>query len=175
MDAVQSVVVRRGRAEEAGALATFGERVFRDAFAAENRPADLDMYVGMAYGVTQQAAELSDPRITTLIAEVDGRLAGFAQLRPGKTPPCVAGTAPIELWRFYVDRPLQGRGVARVLMDALLEAAHARGAETIWLGVWERNPRAQAFYGKCGFLDVGQQEFRLGSDRQIDRVMSRRL
>jgi ribosomal protein S18 acetylase RimI-like enzyme len=87
----------------------------------------------------------------------------------------VAGTAPIELWRFYVDRPLQGRGVARVLMDALLEAAHARGAETIWLGVWERNPRAQAFYGKCGFLDVGQQEFRLGSDRQIDRVMSRRL
>ena len=175
MDAVQSVVIRQGRPDEAAELAAFGERLFRDAFAAENKAADLELYVGNAYGERQQAAELRDPLITTLIAEVDGRLAGFAQLRPGKTPSSVAGPAPIELWRFYVDRPFQGRGVARSLMEGVFDSARARAAETIWLGVWERNPRAQAFYRKCGFMDVGQQGFILGSDTQTDRVMARRL
>lgn len=175
MDAVESVVIRPGRPEEAAELSAFGERLFREAFAAQNRPSDLDVYVGNAYGKRQQAAELSDPQVTTLMAQVDGRLAGFAQLRPGKTPPAVSGSKPIELWRFYVDRPFQGRGVAQALMDAVFESGRSRGAETVWLGVWERNPRAQAFYRKAGFVDIGAQEFRLGTDVQTDRLMARAL
>ena len=41
----------------------------------------------------------------------------------------------------------------------------------LWLGVWERNPRAQAFYRKSGFADVGSQVFLVGTDAQTDRVM----
>ena len=175
MEAVRSVVVRRGRPDEAGELSVFAERVFREAFAAQNRVADLDMYLRNAYGPRQQLAELNDPQITTLVAEVEGRMAGFAQVRPGKAPPCVEGSAPIELWRFYVDRPFQGLGVAGTLMQAVVEAAMDRNARTVWLGVWEQNPRAQAFYRKCGFADVGKQPFQLGGDTQTDRVMARPL
>ena len=57
-------------------------------------------------------------------------------------------------------------------MDAAVEAAAARGARTLWLGVWERNARAIAFYAKCGFADVGAQPFTLGADVQTDRVMA---
>jgi ribosomal protein S18 acetylase RimI-like enzyme len=60
-------------------------------------------------------------------------------------------------------------------MTAVLEAAVRRGAATLWLGVWERNPRAQAFYRKYGFVDVGAHTFILGSDHQIDRLMARPL
>jgi ribosomal protein S18 acetylase RimI-like enzyme len=63
--------------------------------------------------------------------------------------------------------------VAHALMTAALAAAVERGAETIWLGVWERNPRAIAFYRKWGFEDVGSHDFLLGNDRQIDRLMVR--
>jgi ribosomal protein S18 acetylase RimI-like enzyme len=56
-------------------------------------------------------------------------------------------------------------------MDAVLSEAQARQARTLWLGVWERNPRAIAFYRKRGFQDVGSHEFLLGQDRQTDRVM----
>lgn len=168
-------MIRRARPEEAAELSVFAERVFREAFGAQNRTADLEMYIGRAFGERQQAAELGDPDVTTLMAEVDGRLAGFAQLRPGKTPACVVGSAPIELWRFYVDRPFQGAGVAATLMDAVVDSAGEREARTLWLGVWERNPRAQAFYRKCGFVDVGAQAFVLGSETQTDRVMARSL
>jgi ribosomal protein S18 acetylase RimI-like enzyme len=57
-------------------------------------------------------------------------------------------------------------------MNAVDAAAAAR-ARTIWLGVWEHNPRAIAFYLKCGFVDVGRHPFQLGRDVQTDRIMSR--
>ena len=47
--------------------------------------------------------------------------------------------------------------------------------DLIWLGVWEQNPRAIAFYTKWGFVEVGAQTFRLGSDLQRDLVMAREL
>jgi ribosomal protein S18 acetylase RimI-like enzyme len=56
-------------------------------------------------------------------------------------------------------------------MAAAQEAGRELGGRTLWLAVWERNPRAIAFYEKFGFRDVGRQDFRLGSDLQTDRVM----
>jgi len=93
----------------------------------------------------------------------------------GAVPGTQSGAAPIEIRRFYVDRNWQGRGVAQTLMVASLEAAMERGARTVWLAVWDRNLRAQAFYRKCGFEDCGAKEFVLGRDRQTDRVMVRAL
>jgi ribosomal protein S18 acetylase RimI-like enzyme len=87
----------------------------------------------------------------------------------------VEGPAPLELKRLYVARAWHGRGVAQALMDAALDAARARGARTLWLGVWERNPRAVAFYGKYGFTRVGEHTFLLGADPQTDWVLARPL
>ena len=166
--------IRPAAPADAPALAALGERTFRDTFAADNTPEDLAAHLAATYGPARQAEELADPRRTTLVAATDaGELIAFAQLLAGAAPPCVAGPAPIELLRFYVDRGWHGRGVAQALMAATLEAAAARGAETIWLGVWERNPRAIAFYRKWGFEDVGSHDFMLGSDRQTDRILVR--
>jgi len=41
--------------------------------------------------------------------------------------------------------------------------------------VWERNPRAIAFYRKCGFAEVGTHTFVFGTDRQRDLVLARAL
>ena len=60
-------------------------------------------------------------------------------------------------------------------MDAVLDAARARGAKTLWLGVWERNQRAVAFYEKYGFTRVGEHTFVLGSDAQTDWLFVRPL
>jgi diamine N-acetyltransferase len=169
------VIVRRGTAADAGPLARFAERTFRDAFAADNQPANLELYLSRVYGEARQAEELNDPDTVTLLLEADGVLAGFAQLRGGLPPAGVAGPSPLELRRFYVDRPWQGSGAAQALMAAVEQAAVERGAATLWLGVWERNERAQAFYRRCGFADVGSQPFMLGNDRQTDRVMVRDL
>lgn len=171
------VTIRPATPSDADALAAFGERTFREAFGPDNRPEDVDLYVRATYSAERQGGEITDPDRITFVGESDGGvIAAFAQLRAnGSTPECVTGPAPIELLRFYVDRPWQGRGVAHELMDAVVSAARSRGARTIWLGVWERNPRAIAFYGKHGFRDVGCVPFKLGGDDQTDRVMVRTL
>jgi ribosomal protein S18 acetylase RimI-like enzyme len=102
-------------------------------------------------------------------------LVGYVHLASGPAPVTVEGPAPLELKRLYVARAWHGRGVAQALMDAALDAARARGARTLWLGVWERNPRAVAFYGKYGFTRVGEHTFLLGADPQTDWVLARPL
>ncbi len=60
-------------------------------------------------------------------------------------------------------------------MDACFEQARRHDHDVIWLGVWEYNPRAQRFYEKNGFREVGKHTFQLGTDAQTDLVMQREL
>ena len=85
----------------------------------------------------------------------------------------VSGSEPIEIQRIYVDPSVIGQGLGAILMQACLDEAEAHEYETIWLGVWEHNHRAIAFYEKWGFDTVGKQLFQLGSDEQTDVIMQR--
>jgi ribosomal protein S18 acetylase RimI-like enzyme len=166
-------MIRAGVATDATALAELAARTFRETFAADNRPEDMALHTAQAYGMSQQQRELIDPDIVTLLVEVDGQLAGYAQLRSGVPPACVTGEEPVELWRFYIAKPLHGRGLAQALMRRVEVEAYRRGGRTLWLGVWERNDRAKAFYHKNGFADVGSHEFMVGTDAQTDRILVR--
>ena len=167
--------IRRAVVADAAALAEFGARTFAETFGAENTVEDMRLHLGSAWNPALQSAEILDPEIDTLLAWVGGVLAGFAQLHSGHAPAAVATVKPVELLRFYVDKPWQGQGVARQLMEAVEKQARARGARELWLGVWERNPRAQAFYRKHGFRRIGTQIFVVGTDPQTDHVMLREL
>ena len=174
---MSSFTLRPGAPADAAALASFGERAFRDTFATHNRPEDMDAYVSLAYGVPQQSAELADPRVSVLVAEAAGAMIGYAVVRqaPDEAPACVTGEDPVELARLYVERPWHGRGVAEALMQAVLDRARERGGRTLWLGVWEHNPRARAFYARWGFREVGEHPFPLGADVQRDLLLERPL
>ena len=100
-------------------------------------------------------------------------LLGFAHLRQTPTPPALEGRFALEISRFYVDRPWHGRGIARVLMSACVAEARSRGADALWLLVYQDNPRAVAFYEKSGFHRAGTQPFRLGSRIDQDWLMVR--
>lgn len=166
-------VVRHAKPEDAQALALLAEKTFRDAFAADNSPADMDEHCRNAFSPTIQREQIADPLMVTLVAvDPEGHTAAYAQLRPG-SPAQGSAPDPLELWRFYVDAAYHGRGLAQQLMDATLDAAAQRGAKTLWLGVWERNLRAQSFYRKVGFADIGSHTFTLGFDPQTDVLMAR--
>lgn len=167
--------IRRARPSDAETLARLAARTFADTFGADNTPDDVALHLATAYGATQQGAEIDDPEIDVLLAEVEGVLAGFAEVRSGETPGCVDGASPLELWRFYVDAPWHGRGVAHALMDEAERAAQQRGAFELWLSVWERNTRAQGFYSKRGFVQTGTKAFVVGTDVQTDWGMVKRL
>lgn len=169
------IVVRRAAPADAALLAGLAARTFYDTFAASNTPDDMAKFLVSTYSEEIQRNEIEDPSLTTLLAESDGIAAGFAQIRKGRAPDCVKGPSPVEIKRFYVDKSFHGRGVAQELMRTAEELARAAGAKTIWLGVWEHNDRAIAFYRKIGFFPVGRQPFLVGDDLQTDLVLERPL
>jgi len=175
MTQIPGLTIRRGTLEDAGLLSELGASTFSETFAADNTPEDLAAYVAVSFNVAQQTAELEDPASTLLIAEVDGRAAGYAKLHDGEAEKGVEGAKPVELVRLYVSRDWLGRGIGEQLMRACIDEARQAGHETIWLGVWERNPRAIAFYEKWGFRRAGEKRFVVGTDSQRDHVMALRL
>jgi diamine N-acetyltransferase len=167
--------IRPARLEDALRLTELAERTFRDAFEPLNTTSDIESDCAGAFSREIQLNEIRDPLADTLVVEKGNGLIAYAQLVQSAPPPCVVGTVPIELKRFYVLQTLHGAGLAPVLMDAITRCAADRGADVVWLGVWEVNARARRFYEKCGFREVGEHRFVLGADEQRDVVMVKRV
>jgi len=167
------ILIRQGNVDDAEMLADLSYKTFWDAFAdhPKNAPHDLAQYMEKAFNVEQLATELKDEKSIFLIAETDGKPAGYAKLVIDYIEPGVTAIRPVELNRLYAHQEFLGKGVGQALMTACFERARNHGHDVMWLGVWEYNPRAQRFYEKNGFRVVGKHTFQLGSDPQTDLLM----
>lgn len=171
----KTLVIRHAAMADAELLTDLGARTFIETFGADNSEENMKAYLTTAFTPEQQASELSDPRRSVFIAETQGVAAGYAMLMSGDAPPEVNDEKPIELVRLYVSKDCLGSGVGAALMRACLDEAASQDCTTMWLGVWENNLRAQAFYRKWEFVEVGTHVFQLGDDPQRDLLMQRRL
>lgn len=171
------VSIRHATPDDAQLLTDLSYTTFWDAFAhhPKNAPDDLAHYMRQAFNVAQIAAELAEPKAIFLIAEIDGKPAGYAKLNSDVMEEGITAERPIELARLYSHQEYIGKGVGQSLMDACFDVARERNHDVMWLGVWEFNPRAQRFYEKNGFLPVGRHVFQLGSDPQTDLLMQKEL
>ena len=169
--------IRRGAPADADALAPLAVEIFNDAFAHNplNKPEDMRAYISEALSVEQTRRELAEADSIFFIAEAAGEMIGYAKLKERSTEDCIADENPIELQRLYVRKDFHGQGVAEKLMNECFAVAAAKNYQTMWLGVWEYNFRAQKFYEKIGFRTIGKHVFQLGSDAQTDLVMEKSL
>jgi GNAT superfamily N-acetyltransferase len=165
--------IRPATIGDAKSLTDLSYTTFWDAFAhhPKNAPDDLAHYMRQAFNLGQITDELGDPQTIFLLAEIDGELAGYAKLICENIEPGITANKPIELNRLYSQQKFLGHGVGQTLMDACFALAKEQGFDTMWLGVWEYNPRAQRFYEKNGFQQVSSHTFVLGSDPQTDLLM----
>jgi diamine N-acetyltransferase len=128
------------------------------------------------------AAYLADADRVLLVAQPggSGELVGYTMLVAGEPDDADVADAlrarpTTELSKMYVDPAHHGGGVAARLMTAALEAARRTGAAGVWLGVSEENARANAFYARHGFEQVGRKRFRIGDRWEDDFVRERVL
>ena len=165
-------VLRLALPGDAPSLAVLAERTFRETFGSRNSPENMDLHCERNFGPDIQLREIGDRGIITTLANEAGQLAGYSQLKLASASPAVAARQPAELHRIYVAAEWQGRGIAQALMKQALADAARAGCDRLWLGVWEHNPKAMAFYKKFGFEIVGTHAFMLGHERQRDLIMS---
>ena len=167
--------IRQASIEDAEIIADIGRRTFEETFGPDNTPENMEIYLNENFSLGRIKAELADTASIFLLAYENEDLIGYVMLYDGKKPDCVKGKRPVELVRIYVEKKFIGSGYGSGLMKACLDTAKSNGYGTVWLGVWQRNERAVAFYEKWGFTKAGTQKFVLGTDVQTDYVMVRSL
>ena len=168
-----SVIIRQATPADADVLLDLSIITLTEAFAHQNTEADFAAYVAEAFTAERIRNELADPGTTFWLAKHEAEVVGYAKLR-SKTPKPrrLAGKRSTEIQRLYVLNRAQGLGLGRKLMETCLQTARDEDFQTVFLGVWEKNFNAQAFYQHLGFQPCGWHYFQFGSDRQRDYWMS---
>ena len=160
---------RNATAADAPLMARIGAETFTETFGHLYTPENLAFFL-KNHSVENWTMELTDPRFTIRLAEQDGTAVGFAKLGPPGLPFEVTGPTA-ELRQFYILQPWHGTGVARELMQWVMDAARARGAAQLFLSVFVDNHRAQRFYARYGFEQVGTYAFMVGTHADEDLIM----
>lgn len=162
--------IRHATVDDATALASFAAQAFAHTYLGLDDPQEIADYCAEHFQPEVMAGVIRDPACTTLLAWVGVQLAGYAILRDKPPPACVAGPQPLQLWRLYLGQHFIGQGLGARLMQAVHAEARARGAQTLWLGVYDRNVRAVQFYERAGFAQVGTDQFLFGGQYYADPI-----
>lgn len=148
---------------------------FCDAFGPDNSQEDMDKYVAEEMSIPKLTDELKDGNNIFFIAWMKDEMAGYAKMRLHKKPEELSANNPIEIERIYVLQKYHGQKIGTALMSHCINHALASKHDVLWLGVWEHNHHAIAFYNKWGFEIFGTHPFVLGNDHQTDLLMKKQL
>jgi ribosomal protein S18 acetylase RimI-like enzyme len=171
----ETIRIRTADVKDAATVADFSRRTFYESFARYNTEENMRLYLDEQLPREKQMAEVGAPGRVFLLAYLGEDLVGYAALRETPPPAGLKGANAIEIVQLYSDERTIGKGVGPALTQACLDVARQQGRDWIWLGVWEHNHRAQAFYAKWGFERFGEHIFIVGLDAQTDWWMKRPL
>jgi len=166
-------LIRIASLDDIPALCRLGAATFRATYRETADPREVDEYADEQFTPDKVAAWFRKPCARTLLAVAGDAHVGYAHLRHAKVPACVTDRKAIELSRLYLLGTAQGTGLGRALMAAALAQAAELQARTVWLGAYDRNARALAFYARHGFTRVGTHEFEFGGRIHHDPVLTR--
>jgi L-amino acid N-acyltransferase YncA len=160
-----SITTRAARAADAAAIAAIYNQGIED------RGATFETTPRTAAEILPKI-DLGD-RFPLLIADDDGVVAGWAGLSEYRTRACYAGIGEFSI---YIDRAARGRGIGRLLLRALVDAARDRGYWKLVSRVFPFNAASLSLCRSCGFREVGTYEKHGQLDgRWLDVVIVERL
>lgn len=156
-------------------LCRLGATTFRETYRPISVPAEVDEYADTHFTPDKVAAWLARTDARTLLAFRGDDAAGYSHVRRAPVPECVADRQAVELNRLYLLVGVQGSGVGSALIATAFDAAAALGGRSVWLGAYDRNVKALAFYARRGFVRVGTHAFEFGGQVYADPVFTRAI
>lgn len=148
---------------------------FDETFRAQNKPENMEAYLTQAFTEEKIKKELSEENSQFFFIYAGDRRAGYLKINVGDAQTEEMGNEALEIERIYILKAFQNRGLGRILFDKAMDIADEMQASKIWLGVWEKNNKAIAFYKKLGFSEYGSHSFYMGDEEQTDIIMVKPL
>lgn len=156
-------------------IIAIGKETFYESFKNENTEENMKHYLAKAFTSEKISAELNNPHSRFYLLFVDEQLAGYLKVNTYSAQSENMGDEALEVERIYLKKSFQKLGLGKVLMDKAIDIAVEESKTIIWLGVWEKNENAIAFYSKAGFEKSGKKIFYMGDEQQTDFIMKKTL
>ncbi|MEK5319928.1 GNAT family N-acetyltransferase [Paenibacillus sp. FSL L8-0644] len=148
---------------------------FNDTFKDQNSPENMNAYLEKAFNFKQLEEELSNDSSEFFFIYFNEELAGYLKVNMNNAQSEKMGNESLEIERVYIKNSSQKHGLGKYLLNKAMEIAMEHNKKKIWLGVWEKNENAIAFYKKMGFVQTGVHSFYMGDEEQIDFIMTKTM
>jgi ribosomal protein S18 acetylase RimI-like enzyme len=172
---MKPITIRIATAADAELIADLSRKTFHETFGYLNTKADMDKFMNEQFSRQRLIEEVDDPSCIFLLAFDETLPVGYVCMRVNSNREEFAAADALEIARIYVINRYIGMGVGKELMRRSIFMAKEMKKEMVWLGVWEKNPKAIAFYEKWGFEKFAEHTFLLGDDPQNDWLMKKAI
>jgi diamine N-acetyltransferase len=169
------ITIRKLDRSDLDMLEKISRETFQETFADSNTKENMERYLSENLNREKLGSEIANPDSSFYVAEIDTNMLGYLKINSGNAQSEKISDRSVEIERIYVCAAYHGKGVGKILLDHALAIALEKNADQVWLGVWENNLRAIAFYRKNGFEAFDQHVFMLGDDMQTDILMRRAM
>ncbi|WP_096271271.1 GNAT family N-acetyltransferase [Paucisalibacillus globulus] len=168
-------ILRRCDVEDLRTLKEISYETFHDTFKEQNTPENMQAYLERAFSEEQLERELTNPSSRFFFVCVNDEVAGYLKINVNDAQSEEMDNDSLEIERIYVRRKFQNQGLGKLLLNKANNIAMEEHKKKIWLGVWEKNERAIAFYKNTGFVQTGAHAFYMGDEEQTDLIMTKVL
>jgi len=169
------ITITKANPGDLAVIQQVGRETFFETFVQSNTEADMKKYLQESFNDEKVKAELANPDSLFFIAWEEGNPVGYLKVNTGNAQTDLQDDSALEIERIYVKSAYHGKSVGNLLYEKALAVAQSLKKSSIWLGVWEENPRAIRFYEKNGFVAFDKHLFMLGDDEQTDILMRKPL
>ncbi|MBX3238599.1 MAG: GNAT family N-acetyltransferase [Chitinophagaceae bacterium] len=156
-------------------LQRIARQTFYETFSEANTGENMEKYLDESFSIGKLTAELCNEHSKFYFAKLGDNVIGYLKLNMRQAQTELKNNDAVEIERIYVLQEYHGEKIGQALYEKAIGVATQLNAGYVWLGVWERNPRAINFYKKNGFVEFGRHIFRLGDDEQVDIMMKKNL
>jgi len=170
-----TITIEKCTLEDLHTLQEIGYETFNETFKHQNSPENMNAYLDRAFNLEQLEKELSTISSQFFFVYFNHEVAGYLKVNTNDAQSEEMGDETLEIERIYIKNQFQKHGLGKFLFNKAMKMALEGNKKKIWLGVWEKNENAIAFYKKMGFIQTGAHSFYMGDEEQIDLIMTKTL
>lgn len=168
---MDNLEIRKATKKDNAILHAIAVTTFTETYAAFNTEENMRNYLAYNYSLEQLTREVNNPDSEFYLVVLEQKTIGFLKLNFGAAQTEIKDKQSVEIERIYVLNEFHGKKIGKLLFDKALEIARKHSAKYLWLGVWEKNPKAIRFYQKNGLMAFDNHIFKFGDEGQIDILM----
>lgn len=171
----KNLIIQLVSKQELPLLLEIAKSTFINTYAHLNDPQNFNEYLSLNFNLEKITQEFNNSESAFFFVKKENKICGYLKLNWGNAQTDNPLKNAIEIERIYVLQEFQGQQIGKMMVNEAIKLSKSKSAKWLWLGVWERNPKAIGFYKKMGFEAFGEHAFIVGQERQIDVIMKQRI